>query len=53
MIDGLPDPLVCPHCGVLLRDGPDALVCPECGHRELYPNIDYPGDGGIPGIRGG
>ncbi len=53
-MDGLPDPLTCPDCGTLLRDGKDGLECPEDGLIEPYPDIDRPeGADDLPGLHGG
>lgn len=53
MLDALPDPLVCPTCHVLLRDGAHGLTCASCGHTERWEETQRPEDGdAIPGIRG-
>lgn len=53
-MDGIPDPLVCADCGVLLRDGEKGLECALCGLVEPYPNLKRPRDGdGLPGLYGG
>lgn len=52
MLD-LPDPLVCPDCRVLLRDGRGAFECPECGHRESSAASARPDEAdGLPGVCG-
>lgn len=53
-MDGLPDPLTCPDCGILLRDGETGLECPEHGLVEPYPAIERPeGVDDLPGLHGG
>lgn len=49
-----PDPLVCPDCGVLLRDDATGLVCPACGHTIAYDGTNRPdGVDKHPGVHGG
>lgn len=53
-MDGLPDPLTCPDCGILLRDGNTGLECPLCGRVEPYDAIERPlGRDDLLSIRGG
>ena len=53
-MDGLPDPLTCPDCDTLLRDGVTGLECPEHGLVEAYPDPGRPtGADDIPGLHGG
>ena len=54
MQNGHMDPLVCPDCRVLLRDGRDAFECPECGHRGPYDDVNRPdGADDLPGLPSG
>ena len=54
MSDALPDPLTCPHCRIVLRDGDTGLGCPACGHRIAYDATERPDDPDeLPGIHGG
>lgn len=53
-MDGIPDPLTCPDCGIVLRDGETGLECPLCGRVEPYPDIKRPaGADDLPGLHGG
>lgn len=53
-MDGIPDPLTCPDCGILLRDGETGLECPEHGLVEPYPDIKRAeGADELPGLYGG